>query len=136
MQPLPNIDLWLALGVVTATALTDAVCVLFTASIVRRKAVAAASFSSVSYLLSSFAVISFTSNWVYVVPAALGSWLGAYVTMRCLNGPVEHVDQVLDGVFASMPGEVVSAGEVVGARCLKLQPLPAADIASGHRLAA
>jgi predicted small integral membrane protein len=133
MQPLPNIDLWLALGVVTATALTDAVCVLFTASIVRRKAVAAASFSSLSYMLSSFAVISFTSNWFYVVPAALGSWLGAYITMRCLNGPVEHVDQVLDEVFASMPG---MAGEVVSARRLQLQPVPAPNVASSHRLAA
>ena len=91
MQHVPNIDLWLALGVVAATALTDAVCVLFTASIIRRKAVSAASFSSLSYILSSFAVISFTSNWIYVVPAALGSWIGAYITMRCLHGPVEHV---------------------------------------------
>jgi len=130
MQHVPNIDLWLALGVVAATALTDAVCVLFTASIIRRKAVSAASFSSLSYILSSFAVISFTSNWIYVVPAALGSWIGAYITMRCLHGPVEHVDQVLDEVFASMPAEVVSA------RCLQLQPLPPPDLVSGYRLAA
>jgi uncharacterized membrane protein YfcA len=45
----------------------------------------AATWSSVWYLLSSFAVISYTNNWVYVVFAAAGSWIGAYVTMTFLH---------------------------------------------------
>ena len=35
---------------------------------------------------SSFAVISYTNNWVYVVFAAVGSWVGAYITMTFLHG--------------------------------------------------
>jgi hypothetical protein len=31
-------------------------------------------------------VISYTNNWVYVVFAAIGSWIGAYVTMTYLHG--------------------------------------------------
>jgi hypothetical protein len=46
-----------------------------------RKRVPAATWSSVWYLLSSFAVISYTENWAYVAFAAIGSWVGAYATI-------------------------------------------------------
>lgn len=85
-----NIDPWLAAGVVLATAATDAVYVLFTSSVIARRRFAAASWSSVWYMLSSFAVISYTSNWVYVVFAAVGSWIGAYVSMTYLHGAPSH----------------------------------------------
>jgi hypothetical protein len=39
------------------------------------------------YLLSAFAVISYTRNWVYVCFAALGSWIGAYISMTVLRRP-------------------------------------------------
>ena len=42
MQSIFEIDPWLALGVVVATALTDAVYVMFTNSVIARKRVAAA----------------------------------------------------------------------------------------------
>jgi hypothetical protein len=75
----------LALGVLLSTALTDAVYVMFTASVSARRRVAAASWSSAWYLLSSFAVITYTKNWVYVLFAAVGSWIGAYVSMTYLH---------------------------------------------------
>ncbi len=90
MQALWKIDLLLALGVVAATAATDAVYVMFTSSVIARRRIAAASWSSVWYLLSSFAVISYTNNWVYVLFAAVGSWIGAYASMTCLHGPPSH----------------------------------------------
>src|ERR1700739_204340 len=75
---------WLALGVFLSTAATDAVYVLFNAAVSARKRVPAATWSSVWYLLSAFAVISYTKNWVYVVFAAVGSWIGAYLSMTLL----------------------------------------------------
>ena len=76
-----------AAGVLVATAATDAVYVLFTSAVVARKRVAAASWSSVWYLLSSYAVISYTENWVYVAFAAIGSWLGAFASITFLHRP-------------------------------------------------
>ena len=76
-----------AVAVILATAATDAVYVMFTSSVVARKRVSAATWSSVWYLLSSFAVISCTENWVYVVFAAVGSWIGAYASMTFLHRP-------------------------------------------------
>src|SRR5215467_2300564 len=84
-----GIDPLLSLGVVLATAATDAVYVMFTSAVVARRRVPAATWSSVWYLLSSFAVISYTENWVYVVFAALGSWIGAYASMTFLHRPPE-----------------------------------------------
>jgi hypothetical protein len=76
-----------AAAVVLATAATDAVYVMFTSAVVARKRVPAATWSSFWYLLSSFAVISYTENWVYVGFAAIGSWIGAYASMTFLHRP-------------------------------------------------
>ena len=83
------IDPLTAGGVLLATALTDAVYVLFTSAVVARKRVPAATWSSIWYLLSSFAVISYTDNWVYVGFAAIGSWIGAFASMTYLHRPPE-----------------------------------------------
>jgi hypothetical protein len=75
----------LALGVVASTAATDAVYVMFNAAVSSRRRVPAATWSSVWYLLSALAVISYTRNWVYVCFAALGLWIGAYLSMTLLG---------------------------------------------------
>jgi hypothetical protein len=85
------IDPLTAGAVLLATAATDAVYVMFTSAVVARKRVPAATWSSVWYLLSSYAVISYTENWVYVAFAAIGSWLGAYATITfCIGRRVGH----------------------------------------------
>jgi uncharacterized membrane protein YhaH (DUF805 family) len=85
-----QIDPWVAAGVVLATATTDAVYVMFTAAVVARRRVPAATWSSIWYLLSSFAVISYTNNWVYVLFAAAGSWIGAYISITVLHRSPTH----------------------------------------------
>ncbi len=81
------IDPLTAGAVVLATAATDAVYVMFTSAVVARRRVPAATWSSLWYLLSSFAVISYTENWVYVCFAAVGSWIGAFVSITVLRRP-------------------------------------------------
>jgi hypothetical protein len=89
----PAINPLTALAVLIATAATDAIYVRFTSAVVARRRLSAANWSSLWYLLSSFAVISYTNNWVYVCFAALGSWVGAFVSRTFLHrsprrGPV------------------------------------------------
>src|SRR5271169_3163861 len=81
------IDPLTATAVLVATAATDAVYVMFTSAGVARRRVPAASWSSVWYLLSSYAVISYTENWVYVAFAAAGSWIGAFASISFLHRP-------------------------------------------------
>lgn len=82
---MPHVEPWLAIGVLVSTAVTDAVYVMFNAAVSARKRIPAATWSSVWYLLSAFAVISYTRNWVYVGFAAAGSWIGAYLSLTFLH---------------------------------------------------
>jgi hypothetical protein len=85
LQHVTQIHPLLAAGVVLCTAATDAVYVFFTAAVAGRRRFSAATWSSVWYLLSSFAVITYTRDWTYVIFAALGSWIGAYLSMSLLH---------------------------------------------------
>jgi hypothetical protein len=75
----------LALAVFGATIVTDAVFVMFTAAVASRHRFRAANWSAVWYLLAAVSVISYTSNAIYVVFAAAGSWVGAYVSITWLH---------------------------------------------------
>ena len=66
----------IALGVMASTAATDAAYVFFNAAVSSRRRYWAAHWSSIWYMLSAFAVISYTENPLYVVFAAIGAWLG------------------------------------------------------------
>ena len=82
-----QIDPLLGIGVFASTAATDAVYVMFNAAVSSQRRLPAATWSSVWYLLSAFAVISYTKNWAYVGFAAAGSWVGAYLSMTWLRRP-------------------------------------------------
>lgn len=75
----------IAFGVLASTAATDAAYVFFNAAVGNRRRVWAANWSAIWYLLSAFAVISYTENAVYVVFAAGGSWLGAFASVTWLR---------------------------------------------------
>jgi hypothetical protein len=75
----------IALGVLASTAATDAAYVFFNAAVTGRRRIWAAIWSAIWYLLSAFAVISYTENAVYVVFAATGSWLGAFASVTWLR---------------------------------------------------
>ena len=65
----------IAAAVLVAAAITDAAYVIFTAAVAARRRSPAATWSSIWYLLSSFAVINYTQNWVTwcLLRLALGS---------------------------------------------------------------
>ena len=102
-----SFDLVIAGGVLAATAATDAIYVLFTSAVAARRPMAAANWSSLWYLLSSFAVINFTGNWVYVIVAALGSWLGAYASLTWLHAPAGRRSDVPRAI-ANTPADVLT----------------------------
>ena len=45
-----------------------------------------------SPFVSAFTVISYTSNWAYLLFAALGSWIGGFLSITILNrfAPRQH----------------------------------------------
>ena len=129
MEQLADIDPLIAFGVIVATMLTDALCVLHTSSVAQRQDLAAANWGALTYMLSAVAVISFTSNWAYVLFAALGSWIGAYGTMKILRWRSAHGAGV---VRRDAEGSPLQATDGNGVH--RLQPLPSS--APDPRLAA
>jgi len=85
-----ELDYRIAAGVIVATAATDAAYVMFTSAVVTKRAFAAANWSGIWYMLSSFAVISYTNNWIYVCFAIVGSWIGAFFTLKYFNREPSH----------------------------------------------
>ena len=84
-RPMHDISPAIAVGVFLSTAATDAVYVFFNAAVAARRRVRAASWSSLWYLLSAFVVISYTKNPAYVITAAAGSWVGAFLSVSYLE---------------------------------------------------
>jgi len=80
-----GVNLLIAVGVLASTAATDAAYVFFNAAVTGRRRVWAANWSAIWYLLSAFAVISYTENALYVLFAATGSWLGAFASVTWLR---------------------------------------------------
>ena len=83
----------IGLAVFASTAATDAAYVFFNAAVGARHRVRAANWSALWYMLSAFAVISYTENAVYVAFAAAGSWAGAFASVTWLvrGAPVPPV---------------------------------------------
>jgi uncharacterized membrane protein YhaH (DUF805 family) len=79
------VDPLIGLGVAAATAVTDAAYVFFNAAVQGRRRVSAANWSGIWYLLSAFAVINYTQHAVYVLFAAAGSWVGAFLSVTFLR---------------------------------------------------
>jgi hypothetical protein len=125
---LPVIDPWIALGVFAATMLTDAVCVMYTAAVVHRRDLATANWGALTYMLSAFAVISFTSHWFYVVFAALGAWVGTYASMKYLRWRTTRRDAAIDG--GALPE--TQADQLLPSRA----PVSLAAVAAEPRIAA
>src|SRR5262245_39304456 len=105
MPPL-QIDPLIALAVVLATGATDAIYVMFTNSVLKRRRFPAATWSSIWYLLSSFAVIKYTNDWTYVFFAAFGSFVGAYLTLTFLRPAASHQPGGRQGCPGGRPREV------------------------------
>ena len=77
-----DLDPLLALTVFILTMAMDALHAIYTKAIASNQAGRAASFGSVIYLISGFAVIQYTANHFYLIFVVLGSWMGTYLSVK------------------------------------------------------
>jgi len=91
----------IALGVLASTAATDAAYAFFNAAVSGRRRVRAANWSAIWYLLSAFAVISYTENATCVVLRQAASWLGEFASVTWLRrGYPQMRQRVTSGMSA------------------------------------
>jgi hypothetical protein len=68
--------------VFAAYVLVDGLYAYYTLAVVKRSAVSAATTGAAMHFLLALGVISYIKNYWYIIPLALGSWLGTYLVVK------------------------------------------------------
>lgn len=69
-------------AVLVATLVTDAFWALYMIYVTKKAPVLAASYGVLIHVLTAFTVISYTSNYLYLIPLVIGSFIGTYLVVR------------------------------------------------------
>jgi hypothetical protein len=72
----------IAAAVFVAYFLIDILYALYVISVGKRAAFQAAVISSMLYSLAAYGVVTYSKNFLYVIPLALGAFLGTYVVVK------------------------------------------------------
>ncbi len=70
------------LAVLFATLVTDALWALYMIKVTTKAPFLAASYGSLIHILTAFTVISYTKNYLYLIPLVVGSFIGTYFTVK------------------------------------------------------
>jgi hypothetical protein len=81
-QAWANFNGYLAIGIFFAYFVLDILSVYYTLYVMRFRSIASANIVVALYLISAFGVINYVGNYLYIVPVALGAWLGTYATVE------------------------------------------------------
>jgi len=84
-------NIWIAAGVFTAYLAVDALYAMYTISVVKRRAVVSANISFAMHFLLAVGVLSYVENFWYVVPLAMGSWVGTFIATKYFDMPRKTV---------------------------------------------
>jgi hypothetical protein len=77
-----SFDLQIAVVLLFTYMLIDAMYAYYTVVVTRKRPLASANISSIMHFLIAFGVLSYTQNYLYVIPIAMGSWVGTYLVVR------------------------------------------------------
>lgn len=75
-------DLWIALAVFAAYFVIDVIYVQFVRSVAQGSAWRASACSVGIYLFMAFGVVQYVENRWYLIPLALGAWLGTFMAVK------------------------------------------------------
>lgn len=80
-QAWAQFDLLLAAGIFLAYVVIDVLYVYYTLYVTRLRPISAANMSILIYLIAAFGVINYVGNYLYIIPMAMGSWVGTFATV-------------------------------------------------------
>jgi hypothetical protein len=79
---------WQSFNFITATIvliaylLIDAMYAYYTLAITKKMPFTAASLGALMHFLIAFGVLNYVENYLYIIPIAIGSWIGTYLVVR------------------------------------------------------
>ncbi|MBX9906953.1 hypothetical protein K2X96_03580 [Patescibacteria group bacterium] len=71
-----------ALLVFVAYLVVDAMYAYYTIAVMDKRPVRAATVGSLMHFLIALGVLSYVQNYLYIIPLALGSWVGTFLVVR------------------------------------------------------
>ncbi len=77
-----DINWLIVLGLFFGYALVDGMYAYYTIAVIKKQALAAASISFVMHFILAAGVFAYTKQFAYVIPLALGSFVGTYFVTR------------------------------------------------------
>lgn len=72
----------IALGVFLAYLIVDALYAYYTLAVTQARPAVAATTGAVMHFLLALGVLSYVQNYLYIIPIAIGSWVGTYLVVR------------------------------------------------------
>lgn len=77
-----NFDITTGILIFISYIVVDGLYAYYTIAVQKYKAVKAATTGSLMYVLLAYGVISYTHNILYLIPLAIGSWVGTYAVIK------------------------------------------------------
>lgn len=63
----------------------DVLSTLYLQAVSELKAAKASNISTILYLMSVYGTIEYINNFAYIIPIAIGGWIGSFVTIKWLK---------------------------------------------------
>jgi mannitol-specific phosphotransferase system IIBC component len=76
---LETFNFLIAFGVMFSYLIVDGMYAHYTLAITQHKALSAANTGALMHFLLAVGVLSYVQNYLYIVPIAIGSWIGTYI---------------------------------------------------------
>lgn len=77
-----NFSVGVAVIVLIAYLLVDAMYAYYTIMVTKKRPLAAASVGALMHFFIAFGILNYVQNYLYIVPLAIGSFIGTYVVVR------------------------------------------------------
>lgn len=71
-----------AVLILVAYFILDGMYAVYTIKVTEKRPAAAATIGALMHFIIAFGVLSYVQSFLYVVPIAIGSWLGTYTMVR------------------------------------------------------
>jgi hypothetical protein len=75
-------DFKIAFAIFFAYLLVDAMYAYYTIAVIKKKPFTSASVGALMHFLLAFGVLNYVQNYLYVLPLAIGSFIGTYLVVR------------------------------------------------------
>jgi len=77
-----HFDIKIAISIFLVYILVDGLYAKYTLDVANYNEFRAATTGTTIHFLLAFGIISYTQNWLYIFPLAMGSWFGTFIAVK------------------------------------------------------